>query len=190
VTKMKRRVFFFSGLIILAMAVACSNVSLGNEPDPGKPEPSAQAGNTDLPNVEWPLSFKVSKILELQQREGNPGLGSSIEEKLQGSTLEFSADGTFVYDTTRGVSTLYPVSGKYQLRDNVAVFSGSRTHSYGGRIGDSSVSIEGKIDLSANEPVASLLIKEGTSASTGAYGSRSTEQRSSYSSELLLEPAQ
>jgi hypothetical protein len=80
--------------------------------------------------------------------------------------------------------------GEYRIEDNMLVFSGSRMHSYGS-VGDTSVSIEGKIDLKASEPVASVLVKEQASAAMDDYGSTfSTNKNSMYSSKLLLEPVQ
>jgi hypothetical protein len=202
---MKSSLLFGFSLILLALAVACSGVSSGNQTTPStqdqaggnldQPDQTPESGqvpdegnNPDPAAVEWLLSFKVSKVLELEQSEGQPEAQSSIEQRLQGSTWEFSDDGTFTYDTTRGVSTLYPVEGEYEFEDNVLTFSGKRTHSYG-TVGDSSVSVEGKIDLNVDAPVASVTVEEKATASTDDYGGTfSTNKNSKYSSELLLEP--
>jgi hypothetical protein len=204
--QMKSGLLFCLSLALLMAVVACSTVSSGNEEGAAAPEPAApnsdqpapdpqssagvpgETGGSELPAIEWPLTFKGAKVLQLDQQEGKPESGTIIEERLQTSTWEFLEDGTFTYDTERGVSTLYPVTGQYQLENNVLVFSGSRSHSYGSA-GDSSVSIEGKIDLNASEPVASVLVKEKATAAMDDYGSTfSTNKNSTYSSELLLEP--
>jgi hypothetical protein len=202
---MKSALLFCFSLVLLTAVVACATISSENEVGPTTPEPTGpssdqpapdlksgeppgEAASPDLPAIEWPLAFKGSKVLQLDQQEGKPESGSIIEERLQTSTWEFLEDGTFTYDTARGVSTLYPVTGEYHLEDNVLVFSGSRKHSYGS-VGDSSVSIEGKIDLKASEPVASVRVKEQATTSMDDYGSAfSTNKNSTYSSELLLEP--
>lgn len=177
----------FCSSLILAVGIACSGVSRGDKISPNVQE---EAGNIPgLAGVEWPLSFKVARVLEYDQREGRPEPESSIEDRLKASTLEFSEDGAFVYNTTRGVSTLYPVRGKYRVEGNGVVFSGSKTHSYG-RAGDSSVNVEGEVNLNASDgPVASVLVREKTTASTSDYGGlRSTKNTSVFSGNLLLEP--
>ena len=197
---------FHVSLILLLVGVACSSVSSENDAGPTvqdqggdnsdrleqspKSGKTADEGNNPAPtDVEWPLSFRVSRVLELDLREGKPEQEASIEERLQASTWEFFADGTFAYDTSRGVSTLYPIKGKYRLEERVLVFSGGRNHSYG-PAGDASVNIEGEIGLNPDAPVASVLVKEKSTTVTNEYGgTMSTDKRSTYSSKLLLEPA-
>jgi hypothetical protein len=205
---MKLGFLFCLSLTLLMATIACSNVSSGNEMGPtaqdqvgggssDRPEQVPESGiasdegnNSAPPAIEWPLSFRVSKVLELDQREGKSGSGPSVEERLQASTLNFLADGTFTYDTSRGLSTLYPVKGEYQLEERVLVFSGSKTHSYG-QAGDASVNIEGEVDLNADAPVASVLVKEKSTTVVNEYGgTRSADKTSTYSSKLLLEPVQ
>jgi hypothetical protein len=206
---MKLGVLCYLSLILLVASIACSGVSSGSDTAPtvqnetadgsadrpkqdhkSSGEVPGEAASPALPSVEWPLAFKGSKVLQLDQQEGKPEPGSIIQERLQTSTWEFREDRTFTYDTDRGVSTLYPVTGQYRLEDNVLVFSGSRKHSYGSA-GDSSVSIEGKIDLKASKLVASVLVKEKATAAMDDYGNTfSTDKTSTYSSNLLLEPVQ
>jgi hypothetical protein len=206
---MKLGVLCYLSLILLVASAACSGTSSGSDTAPtvqnkatggssdrpkqdhkSSGEVPGEAASPALPPVEWPLAFKGSKVLQLDQQEGKPESGSIIQERLQTSTWEFREDRTFTYDTDRGVSTLYPVTGQYRLEDNVLVFSGSRKHSYGSA-GDSSVSIEGKIDLKASKLVASVLVKEKATAAMDDYGNTfSTDKTSTYSSNLLLEPVQ
>jgi hypothetical protein len=206
---MKLGVLCYLSLILLVASAACSGTSSGSDTAPtvqnkaaggssdrpkqdhkSSGEVPGEAASPALPSVEWPLAFKGSKVLQLDQQEGKPESGSIIQERLQTSTWEFREDRTFTYDTDRGVSTLYPVTGQYRLEDNVLVFSGSRKHSYGSA-GDSSVSIEGKIDLKASKLVASVLVKEKATAAMDDYGNTfSTDKTSTYSSNLLLEPVQ
>jgi hypothetical protein len=178
------------------MAPTVQNETAGGSSDRPKQdhkssgEVPGEAASPALPSVEWPLAFKGSKVPQLDQQEGKPESGSIIQERLQTSTWEFREDRTFTYDTDRGVSTLYPVTGQYRLEDNVLVFSGSRKHSYGSA-GDSSVSIEGKIDLKVSELVASVLVKEKATAAMDDYDNTfSIDKTSTYSSKLLLEPVQ
>jgi hypothetical protein len=179
--------FCFS--LILAVGIACSGVSLGDERGPNVQE---RTDNTPgLTGLEWPVSFKVARVLEYGQNEGGTEPASSIEDRLKASTLDFSEDGTFVYNTTRGLSTLYPVQGKYRVEGNGVVFSGSKTHSYGDA-GEAAVTVEGEVNLEAGDgPIADLVVTEKITASTSAYGgSRSTNKTSVFSGNLLLEPAQ
>lgn len=203
---MKLGLLFCLSLVLLMPGIACLGASSGGGTAPAvqdeaagggsdQPEPVPESdtvtdagNNPEPPAVEWPLSFKVAEVLQLEQRKGQSGPGNSVEERLKASTLDFLADGTFTYDTSRGVSTLYPVQGKYQLEDGILAFSGSKTHSYG-ETGDASVNIEGEIDLNAETPVASVLVEEKTITQTREYGGiMSTDKTSAYSSELLLEP--
>jgi hypothetical protein len=206
---MKSSFLFCLSLILLVTGIACSGVSSGNSTAPAvqdeaagsgsdRPEQVLESGaitdegsNPDAAAVELPLSFKVARVLELEQREGGQSeSGPSVEERLQASTLDFLADGTFTYDTSRGVSTLYPVQGEYQLEGRILVFSGSRSHSYG-PTGDASVNIEGEVDLNGDAPVASVLVEEKSTTVTNDYGGTlSTDKTSTYSSTLLLEPVQ
>ena len=205
---MKLGILCYLSLILLAASVACSGVSSGSDTAPtvqdeadsggsNRPEQGPESGvvmdennNPDTAAVELPLSFKVTRVLELEQREGQSESGPSIEERLQASTLNFLANGTFTYDTSRGVSTLYPIRGKYQLEERVLIFSGSKSHSYG-PTGDASVNIEGKIDINGDAPVASVLVEEKSTTITNDYGGTlSTDKTSTYSSKLLLEPVQ
>jgi hypothetical protein len=183
---MKYVVLFCSSLI-LAVSIACSGVSTGDETGPATQE---EAGNASgLAGAEWPLSFKVARVLEYGQNEGGTEPESAVEDRLKTSTLEFSEDGAFVYNTTRGISTLYPVQGKYRVEGNGVLFSGSKTHSYGSA-GESSVTVEGEVDLDASDgPVAAVVVREKITASTSAYGgTRSTNETSVFSGNLLLEP--
>jgi hypothetical protein len=206
---MKLGVLCYLSLILLVASAACSGTSSGSDMAPtvqnetaggssdrpkqdhkSSGEVPGEAASPALPSVEWPLAFKGSKVPQLDQQEGKPESGSIIQERLQTSTWEFREDRTFTYDTDRGVSTLYPVTGQYRLEDNVLVFSGSRKHSYGSA-GDSSVSIEGKIDLKVSELVASVLVKEKATAAMDDYDNTfSIDKTSTYSSKLLLEPVQ
>src|SRR5918999_555228 len=206
---MKLGVLCYLSLILLVASAACSGTSSGSDMAPtvqneaaggGSDRPKqdhkssgevpGEAASPALPSVEWPLAFKGSKVLQLDQQEGKPESGSIIQERLQTSTWEFREDRTFTYNTDREVSTLYPVTGQYRLEDNVLVFSGSRKHSYESA-GDSSVSIEGKIDLKTSELVALVLVKEKATAAMDDYGNTfSTDKTSTYSSKLLLEPVQ
>jgi hypothetical protein len=205
---MKLGVLCYLSLILLVASVACSGASSGSDTAPtvqdeaagggsNRPEQVPESGpvmdennNPDTAAVELPLSLKVTRVLELEQREGQSESGPSIEERLQASTLDFRADGTFTYDTSRGVSTLYPIQGKYQLKERVLTFSGSKSHSYG-PTGDASVNIEGEIDLHSDAPVASVLVKEKSTTVINDYGgTRSSEKRATYSSKLQLESVQ
>jgi hypothetical protein len=173
--------------IILVASIACSGAPAGDDIDPSAREEGAS--NVPVPaGVEWPMSFKVARVLEYDQLEGIAEQESSIEDRLKASTLEFSEHGAFAYNTTRGIRTLYPVQGKYQVEGNGMVFSGSKTHSYGSE-GESSVTVEGKVDLDASEgPVAAVVVRERITASTSAYGGiRSTNKTSVFSGNLLLE---
>jgi hypothetical protein len=197
---MKLGVLCYLSLILLVASVACSDASSGSDTAPTVQDEAAGGGSNrpeQVPEsgpvtdaVELPLSLKVTRVLELEQREGQSESGPSIEERLQASTLDFRADGTFTYDTSRGVSTLYPIQGKYQLKERVLTFSGSKSHSYG-PTGDASVNIEGKIDLHGDTPVASVLVKEKSTTVINEYGgTRSSGKRATYSSKLQLEPVQ
>jgi hypothetical protein len=185
---MKYIVLFCSSLI-LVVSIACSGASTGDRIGPTAQEEGA--GNArDLAGTDWPLAFKVARVLEYDQNEGGTEPESAVEDRLKTSTLEFSEDSAFVYNTTRGISTLYPVQGKYRIEGNEVVFSGSKTHSYGSE-GAASVTVEGKVDLDASEgPVAAVVVREKITASTNAYGgTRSINETSVFSGNLLLEPA-
>ena len=205
---MKLGVLCYLSLILLVASVACSGASSGSDTAPtvqdeaagggsNRPEQVPESGpvmdennNPDTAAVELPLSFKVTRVLELEQREGQSESGPSIEERLQASTLDFRADGTFTYDTSRGVSTLYPIQGKYQLKERVLTFSGNKSYSYG-PTGNASVNVEGEIDLHGDAPVASVLVNEKSTTVINDYGgTRSSEKRATYSSKLQLEPVQ
>jgi hypothetical protein len=184
---MKYLVLFCASLI-LAVGVACLGASSGDEV--GTDNLQEGAGNApDFAGLEWPVSFKVAEVLEYGQNEGGTEPDSAVADRLEASTLEFSEDGAFVYNTTRGLSTLYPVQGKYRVEGNGVVFSGSKTHSYGGA-GEASVTVEGEVNLDSSEgPVAAVVVREKITASTSAYGgTRSTNKTSVISGELLLEP--
>ncbi|HZA21633.1 MAG TPA: hypothetical protein VFA32_03370 [Dehalococcoidia bacterium] len=186
--QMKYMAFLCSSLI-LAVSIACSGTSTGDEIGPTAQEEGRDAV-ADLAGIDRPLSFKVARVLEYGQNEEGTSPESSAEDRLKASTLEFSEDGAFVYNTTRGLSTLYPVQGKYRVEDDGIGFSGSKTHSYGSA-GEASVTVEGKVDLDASEgPVAAVVVREKITASTSAYGgTRSINETSVFSGKLLLEPA-
>ena len=184
---MKSWIFFWVSLM-LAAAMACMGASPGDDVSPASPE---GADSNGLGGIEWPVSFRVARVLEYDQGEGEPPTTSSIEDRFMTSTFEFNADGTFVYDTARGISTLYPVSGNYRVENDGILFSGSKNHSYGSA-GDASVDVEGEVDISATDgPVARVTVTEKINASTSDYGSvRSTNKTSVYSGSLLLEPVE
>jgi hypothetical protein len=110
---MKLGVLCYLSLILLVASAACSGTSSGSDTastvqdeaaggGSNRPEQVPESGaamdednNPDTAAVELPLSFKVVRILELEQREGQSESGPSIEERLQASTLDFRADGTF-----------------------------------------------------------------------------------------------
>jgi hypothetical protein len=175
--------------LILAVSIACSGTPTGDEMVPTAQEEGRDAA-PNFAGIDRSLSFKVARVLEYDQNEEGTSPESSVEDRLKASTLEFSEDGAFVYNTTRGLSTLYPIQGKYRVEDNEVDFSGSKTHSYGSA-GEASVTVEGKVDLDASEgPVAAVVVREKITASTSAYGgTRSTNKTSVFSGRLLLEPA-